>query len=119
MRNASRVGHREVDIPHSHAKLALAQALARDGFLEDVRVIEGAPRAKIRVRLRYSQRGEPVFGQIRRVSVPGRRQYRKIDDLPRTRGGAGSAVLSTSKGVLTEREARQQRVGGEVLCQIW
>lgn len=119
LRNAYAIGRREVEMPTSKLRKALAEALKREGFLESVAEIEGAPRHRLRLGLRYSERGEPAVRHLQRVSRPGRRQYEHIADLRRVAGGVGIAVLTTSRGVLSDREAHAQNVGGEVLCEVW
>lgn len=119
IRNAAAIGRRSIDVPHSRVKQMVCEALKREGFLGSVERIEGAPRAKLRIALRYIERGQPVFTEIRRQSSPGRRVYRGSAALPKVAGGIGIAVVSTSRGILSDREARAQKVGGEVLCTVW
>ena len=119
IRNAYAIGRREVEMPTSTLNQAVAEALRREGFLDGVEVIEGAPRFRLRLGLRYGERGEPAVRHLQRVSTPGKRTYTSIADLKRVAGGIGIAVLSTSKGVLSDREAREQKVGGEILCEAW
>ena len=126
IRNAIRNGAPEVIIPHSNLKAELANVLRREGYVNGVRVDEGKPDAKesqarhkqLVLTLRYGPDGEHVIHQIDRVSKPGRRVYSEASSIPRVRGGMGICILSTSKGVLSDRECRKQQVGGEVLCKV-
>lgn len=118
IRNASRAGHRTVDVPASKMKQGLAQILKDQGFITDFEQVEGGPQKAIRMRLRYVD-GEPAVLGLRRVSRPGLRRYAKVAELPRVRNGLGIAVISTSHGLMTDKEARRQQIGGEVLCYIW
>jgi small subunit ribosomal protein S8 len=93
--------------------------LKESGFVEDFRVIEAVPQGTLRIYLRYSDTGTPAIQHLRRISKPGRRVYRKAEDLRPVRNGLGVGIVSTSQGVLTDAQARQRRVGGEVLCEIW
>ncbi len=119
IRNAARAGHPQTTAPHSRIKLALAQVLAREGFVGGVRVEAREGHAVLAIELRYDDDGEPIIDGIVRSSKPGRRVYVNSRDIPRVRNGLGVAVLSTSKGVLSDRDARAQSVGGELLCEVW
>ncbi len=119
IRNAGRARHPQTTAPHSRIKLALAQVLAREGFVGDVRVEARDGHSVIAIELRYDDDGEPIIDGIVRSSKPGRRVYVNSRDIPRVRNGLGVAVLSTSKGVLSDRDARAQSVGGELLCEVW
>lgn len=119
MRNALMVEKPAVDIPLSKLKKAIAEVLQREGFIWDSEVIEGEPASTLRVNLKYGPNGERVIQTIDRVSKPGRRQYSSVTDLKPIRNGMGIYVLSTSQGVLSDREAREKNVGGEVLCRIY
>lgn len=120
IRNAQRAQHRYVDAPSSKLKEAIARILKEQGYIADYEVLrpEGAPQATLRVHLKYYQ-GKPVIREIKRISKPGRRLYASVDKLPRVRSGLGIAIISTSKGVMTDKEARRQRVGGEIICTVW
>ena len=118
IRNASRAGHRSVDIPASKTKAGLAVILKEQGFITDYEKVEDGPQGLIRLRLRYVN-GSPAVLGIRRVSRPGLRRYATVDELPRVRNGLGIAVISTSHGLMTDKEARRRKVGGEVLCFVW
>jgi small subunit ribosomal protein S8 len=118
IRNAGGAKHKTVDIPGSKLKLAVAEILKEQGFISDVQVISEGPQTTLRVTLRYYRR-EPVIKKMIRVSKPGRRIYAPADKLPRVKNGLGIAIISTSRGVLTDKSARKLNVGGEVLCTIW
>ena len=119
IRNANRVGRRMVLIPKSKICLGIAQVLRDEGYIEEYDSIEDASgQGQIRVKLKYSMAGEKVIHEIDRASKPGRRIYRGVGDLPRILNGMGIAVVSTSKGVMSDRRAREQNVGGELLCTV-
>lgn len=117
LRNAARAQHPEVLVPHSRLKESLAEVLKREGYLSEVSV-EGATKKQIRMKLRYAGRKSVLEG-LRRLSSPGRRVYARSTEIPKVRGGLGVIVLSTSSGVVTDREARQRKLGGELLCSVW
>jgi small subunit ribosomal protein S8 len=119
IRNAGRAGHDKVDIPASRMKIALARIFKEEGFIKNYKVIKDNRQGILRVYLRYDVEQKPLIQRIERVSRPGLRVYVGHEDLPRVQGGLGVAVISTSKGVITDRQARKLKVGGEVLCQIW
>ena len=119
IRNAVAVGKVDVVIPSSGTKLAVAEVLKREGYIEGFEIIEKPAQNDVRVELKYGPAGEKVITNIERVSKPGRRIYMGVSDLKPVLRGLGIAVVSTSKGVLSDREAREARVGGEVLCRVW
>ena len=119
VRNALMVEKQIVDIPHSKMKKNLADVLQREGFIWESEVIEEEPRSVLRLSLKYGPNGERVVQKIDRVSKPGRRQYSAIADLKPIRGGMGIYILSTSQGLLSDREAREKNVGGEVICSVY
>jgi small subunit ribosomal protein S8 len=119
IRNAVRVERPHVDIPLSKMKLRLAAVLHREGFVWDSEVIEGTPVSTLRIKLKYGPNGEHLIEHIERLSRPGRRVYLGVGELREVRQGTGISILSTPKGLLSNREARQQGVGGELLCQLW
>lgn len=120
IRNAVRVRKRSVDIPSSKMKVAVLAVLKREGYINDFKVVaEETVHGLIRVYLKYSRIGEPVIQEIRRVSKPGLRVYRGMSELEPVLMGIGIAVVSTSRGILSDRECRKERVGGEVLCTIF
>lgn len=117
IRNAQQAHHPAVSIPASNLKVAICRVLEKEGYIEAFDVSEGV-KPTLNVALRY-YRGKPVIEEIKRVSRPGLRTYRNTDALPRVRGGFGVSIVSTNKGVMTDREARSQGVGGEVLCTVF
>jgi small subunit ribosomal protein S8 len=119
IRNAGRAGHAETTCPSSKMKLAVARVLKEEGFIDDAQVeaVEGMPR--LRIKLRYGAQGQLLIDGIRRVSRPSRRVYVGAAEIPKVRNGLGISVLSTNKGVMSDRAAREQRVGGEILCEVW
>jgi|ERR1051326_7532926 small subunit ribosomal protein S8 len=120
IRNACQARHRRTDVPFSNLKLEIAKVMLREHFIQNFKVVEDdAAKKKIRIYLKYDDKESPVIGGLRRVSTPGRRVYVPKDQLPRVLGGLGTAVLSTSRGVITDKESRREGVGGEVLCYIW
>jgi small subunit ribosomal protein S8 len=119
LRNGALARHASVRLPSSNLKLALARVLAEAGFLGSVRVESEEGRALLIVELRYGDEGRPLIDGLRRISRPGRRVYVGKDEIPRVRNGLGLAVLSTSKGVLSDHAARDAEVGGELLCEVW
>lgn len=119
IRNANQVGHEKVEIPGSNIKRSIAEILKREGFVRDAEFITDEKQGVIRLFLKYGKGQERVITGLKRISKPGRRVYVNHDSIPRVLGGLGVAVLSTSKGILTDREARGARVGGEVICYIW
>lgn len=118
LRNAIAIERPYVDMPVSRLKVGIAEALKREGFIWDFEVIEGAPSSTLRIDLKYGPNGERVIQQLKRVSSPGRRVYSACRDLPNVLQGLGIALVSTNAGVLSNREARQKGLGGEVLCTI-
>jgi small subunit ribosomal protein S8 len=119
IRNAVRVERPHVDMPVSKVKRGLAEVLKREGYIWDWEEVQAEPGNQLRVHLKYGPNGERVIRRIRRVSKPGRRVYSGATDLKPILGGLGISVLSTSRGVISDREARQRKLGGEVLCEIW
>ena len=119
IRNGLRAGHDEVLIPHSKMKAEMARILQEQGYIEGWGVERGRVGEVLRIRLKYTEARASVISGLRRVSKPGLRVYSGSHDVPRVLGGMGIAILSTNQGLMTDREARQRRVGGEVLCQVW
>ncbi len=119
IRNGLGARHGEVRVPHSRVKARIAEILMTEGYLDEVEVIAAPIQSEIRIRLKYTNNREPVIKGIKRVSKPGLRVYASRQDLPRVQGGLGIAVVSTSKGLMTDKEARRQKVGGEVMCEVW
>jgi len=119
IRNANTAMHDDVSMPSSKIKEALAQVLHREGYISGFRINEnGGPTKTLTIDMKYVDRKRVING-VKRVSTPGLRVYTKSDEIPRVLGGLGVAVVSTSKGLMTDRDARKQRVGGEVVCYVW
>ena len=119
IRNGSRARKSEVVMPASQLKLRIAEVLKSEGFIKDVTQHKNGPQGELTVHLKYDREGAPAFSQIKRLSKPGLRVYRGYGDLPRVLNGLGASILSTPKGILVDREARKQKVGGELICSIW
>jgi small subunit ribosomal protein S8 len=119
IRNAVRVERPNVDLPLSKVKRGLAEVLKREGYIWDWEELPAEPAKQIRLHLKYGPNGERVIRHIRRVSTPGRRVYSGADKLKPVLGGLGITIISTSRGVISDREARQRNLGGEILCEIW
>lgn len=119
IRNANSIKRPQVDVPSSRIKRGMVDVLKNAGFIRDYRVIEGDTVPTLRVFLKYGPDGEFVINRIERVSKPGRRVYKGVDDLPRVLNGLGISILSTSKGIMSDQDARQQRLGGEILARVW
>lgn len=118
IRNAQNAEHQVVEMPYSKMKGEVARVLKREGYIVDY-ATEGNVKKTLRVYLKYGSGAEPAIRGLKRVSRPGLRKYVQADDVPRILGGLGIAILSTSSGIMTGREAQRNRVGGEVLCSIW
>ena len=119
IRNASSARHETVDIPASNMKKSIAQILVDEGFVKSFQVIEDGKQGVIRMTLKYVDGKTPVITGMRRVSKPGLRIYSNCEDMPKVMKGLGTAIISTSKGVMTDKAARAQHVGGEVLAFVW
>jgi small subunit ribosomal protein S8 len=119
IRNANAVGHEKVEIPGSNIKRAIAQILKDEGFIRDAEFIDDDKQGVIRLFLKYGKNNERVITGLKRISKPGLRVYVGHDNIPRVLGGLGIAILSTSLGIMTDKEARKKRVGGEVICYVW
>ena len=119
IRNANSAKHETVDIPASNMKKAIAQILLDEGYIASYKVIEDEKQGVIRVTLEYGENKAQVITGLRRVSKPGLRIYSNVEDMPKVMKGLGIAIVSTSKGIMTDREARKQNVGGEVLAFVW
>ena len=117
--NGLTAGHDKVDVPASRVKEAVLKVLEEEGFIASYRRVEEKGRPVLRVGLKYDHEGEPVVIGLERVSRPGRRVYARADEIPKVLGGLGVSIVSTSKGIVTDRAARQSRLGGEVLCNVW
>lgn len=119
IRNASTVKHETVDIPASNMKKEIANILLAEGFIKGFDVIEDGKQGIIRMQLKYGKNKEKVITGIKRISKPGLKVYAKKDEIPRVLGGLGIAIISTSKGLITDKNARKEGVGGEVIAYIW
>jgi len=119
IRNAGKARFDKVDIPASRLKISLARIFKDEGFIKNYKVIKDNKQGILRVYLRYDDQNQPLIQRIERVSKPSRRVYAGVEELPKVQGGLGVAVVSTSKGVMTDRQARKLGLGGEVICQIW
>ncbi len=119
IRNANDAKHDTVDIPASNMKKAIAQILLDEGYIKSFTVVEDDKQGTIKVVLKYGQGKTPVIQGLRRVSKPGLRIYTSCEEMPRVMKGLGTAILSTNKGVMTDKQARKEHVGGEVLAYIW
>ena len=119
IRNASNVGLPMVEVPASKLKIEIAKVLQKEGYIRSYEIREAGNHKTVRILLKYDAQGYPLIRKLTRVSRPGLRKYYKVDNLPRILAGAGTAIVSTSKGLLSDREARKERVGGEVLCYIY
>ena len=119
IRNAVAVGHERVAMPSSKLKVNIAQILVDEGFIDRYEVAENGHRSELELVLRYGERRRPVIEGLKRVSRPGHRVYKGARELPRVQGGLGVAVVSTSQGLMPDREARKRRLGGEIVCEVW
>ena len=119
VRNAIRAKHRKVDCPASKLKTEISKVLLREHFINNYKVIEDTKQGMLRVYLKYTPDDVNVISGIKRMSTPGRRVYVDKGSLPRVLGGLGTSIVSTSKGVMTDREAREAGLGGELICQVW
>ncbi|UCD58177.1 MAG: 30S ribosomal protein S8 [Candidatus Hydrogenedentota bacterium] len=119
IRNANSAMNEKVDIPASRMNDDIAKILRREGYIEDYKVIDNRRQGVLRIFLKYGPDHTRTISGLRRVSKPGRRVYRKADEVPRVMGGLGIAIVSTPKGVLTDKESREANVGGEVICEVW
>ncbi len=119
IRNASSVKHESVDVPGSKFKIEVAKILKDEGFIREYKFIEDGKQGNLRIYLKYSPQKERVISGIKRISKPGLRVYANKEDIPRVLGGLGIAIISTSQGVMTDKLARKNGVGGEVVCYVW
>ena len=119
IRNANTVKHETVDVPASNIKKEIVRILLEEGFVRGYDVIEDEKQGIIRIQLKYGQAGERVIQGIKRISKPGMRVYTNAHEVPRVLNGLGISIISTSKGILTDKQARKENVGGEVICYVW
>jgi len=119
IRNAAAIANPDVDVPASKFKKAVADVLVKEGYIKSVDSVDIEGKPYLRLGLKYGPRRKSIINKITRVSRPGRRYYVKSDSIPVVRGGLGIALISTSKGILVDREARRLNIGGEVICEVW
>ena len=119
IRNANTVKHETVDVPASNIKKEIVRILLEEGFVRGYDVIEDEKQGIIRIQLKYGQSGERVISGLKRISKPGMRVYAANHEIPKVLNGLGISVISTSKGILTDKQARKENVGGEVICYVW
>ncbi len=119
IRNANIVSHAAVEMPSSNLKVELAKLLKEEGYISSYEIKESGSFKTLNVELKYDEKNKPVITNLRRISKPGLRTYCKSKNLPQVLGGMGIAIVSTSKGLLTDRKARKEKVGGEILCYVW
>ena len=120
IRNACGSKHRRVDMPSSKMKIEIARLLKESNFIQDYQTLETEEgRPLLRIRLKYAAGGQPVIRQLERISTPGLRKYVGVQEIPRVRNGLGVAILSTTQGLMTDRESRQKKTGGELLARVW
>jgi small subunit ribosomal protein S8 len=119
IRNAQQAGHRRVDIPASKVKRAITKILVDKGYINRYIDIEDNKQGMLRLFLKYDAYGKPVIRELKRISKPGLRKYSASDELPKTYGGLGIVIISTSRGVMTDKEAKKLNVGGEILCSVY
>lgn len=119
IRNANTVSHESLNIPSSKLKLELAKVLKEEGYIVDYEVVDSDKFKLINITLKYTENKKPVITNLKRISKPGLRTYCKSKKLPQVLGGLGVAIISTSKGLFTDRKARRENIGGEILCYVW
>ena len=119
IRNALMAKHEQVEMPSSKIKLEIARILKAEGYIKNFKVIQEGRKEYLRIFLKYDEEKRPAIAGLERVSKPGRRVYVGVEDIPSVRRGLGIAILSTSKGVLTDQQAQKMRIGGEVICKVW
>lgn len=119
IRNANDAGHPTVEVPCSKVKKAIAQTLKDEGYIQDYEIIEDNKQGIIKIYLKYGPNKKKVITGIKRISKPGLRIYARKDNIPKVMGGLGTVILSTSKGIMTDKQARKEQVGGEVICYVW
>ena len=119
VRNASTAKHATVDVPASNVKKAITQILTDEGYVKSFQIIEDGKQGIIRITLKYGENKAPVISGLRRISKPGLRIYSSCADMPKVRGGLGVVIVSTSKGIMTDKKARELNVGGEILAYVW
>jgi small subunit ribosomal protein S8 len=119
IKNAITVKNDKVDIPASRIKIEIAKILKEEGFIKSYKIIKDKKQGVVRINLKYTPDGDPAITDLKRISKPGRRVYVGKEEIPRVLGGLGIAILTTSSGILTDKECRQRGIGGEVICYVW
>jgi len=119
IKNAITVKNDKVDIPASRMKIEIAKILKEEGFIKSYKIIKDKKQGVVRINLKYTPDGDPAITDLKRISKPGRRVYVGKEEIPRVLGGLGIAILTTSSGILTDKECRQRGIGGEVICYVW
>jgi len=119
IRNACKAKHKKVDVPSSRLKSEIVRVLLREKYINNFKSIDDKKRGILRIYLKYDQKERPVIQGIERMSKPGRRLYIRHHEIPKVQGGLGTALVSTSSGIMTDQEAREERLGGEYLCRVW
>jgi len=119
LRNASKAQKEKVTIRASNTTSRIAEILKEEGFVENVKVFSEEKKNYVRIHLKYLRSGKPVIQGLKRISKPGLRTYQGVDRIPRVKGGLGVAIVSTSRGIFTDRQARKEHVGGELICTVW
>jgi small subunit ribosomal protein S8 len=119
IRNASSAGHEKVEIPSSKMKLEIARILKNEGFIKNYKLVKNRKQGMIKVYLKYGAEKQKAISGVERVSSPGIRRYAKYDKIPKVLSGLGIMIISTSKGIITDKEARQYKMGGELICRVW
>ncbi len=119
LRNASMVSKNSIEVPHSKYKYELVKLLKEEGYVLDVKTLGEGSKKIINIELKYSEEGKSVISGMNRLSRPGKRIYSSFDKLPRNNGGLGTVIVSTSRGLLSDSEARKRKLGGEIICEVW
>jgi small subunit ribosomal protein S8 len=119
IRNATKSHFNSIEMPLSKLKVSVTKVLKSEGYIAEYSILEGGPQGTLKIELKYGANNERVITGIRRVSKPGHRQYKPSDKIPKVMSGLGVAILTTSQGIVTDKEARQRNIGGELLCEIW
>lgn len=119
LRNAATARHEKVDVYSSKEKIEIIKILKNEGYIKNFRKYSDKNKSMVKIYLKYDETGNPVINKLQKISKPGRRIYRGYKDIPRILNGLGIAIISTSKGILTDRKAREQKVGGEIICYVW
>lgn len=119
IRNATKAHFNTIEMPLSKLKVGVVKVLKSEGYITEYSILEGGPQGTLKIELKYGTNNERVINGIKRVSKPGHRQYKPSDKIPKVMSGLGVAILTTSQGIVTDKEARQRKIGGELLCEVW